>query len=200
MCRARASAILALPACTYKFTCNAGEDAGSEAHMVAQHLLLNFLADRHQQKDTALSLSARTFLTCRLFADELTSLRAAAALTQRQQAQLLVKYHNTSEQLEKGLVCDLNAGGLANNNFCSFSLRTIAPFCLISSSSAVILCRVPTMLLPEFCSCLHQTIQALCPEQTANSASQVMCVQVRLLGCQQPWCSRALWAQAARAC
>lgn len=82
--------------------------------MVAQHLLLDFLADRHQQKDTALSLSARTFLTCRLFADELTSLRAAAALTQQQQAQLLVKYHNTSEQLEKGLVCDLNAGGLAS--------------------------------------------------------------------------------------
>jgi len=82
--------------------------------MVAQHLLLDFLADRHQHKDTALSLSARTFLTCRLFADELTSLRAAAALTQQQQAQLLVKYQNTSEQLEKGLVCDLNAGGLAS--------------------------------------------------------------------------------------
>ncbi|KAA6428703.1 MAG: nipped-B -like [Trebouxia sp. A1-2] len=92
-----------------QFAASDGEDAGSEAHMVAQHLLLDFLADRHQQKDTALSLSARTFLTCRLFADELTSLRAAAALTQQQQAQLLVKYHNTSEQLEKGLVCDLNA-------------------------------------------------------------------------------------------
>ncbi len=88
--------------------------------MVAQHLLLDFLADRHQQKDTALSLSARTFLTCRLFADELTSLRAAAALTQQQQAQLLVKYHNTSEQLEKGLVCDMNAGGLASKMFALF--------------------------------------------------------------------------------
>ncbi|DBA96220.1 TPA: hypothetical protein ACH3X3_002417 [Trebouxia sp. C0006] len=96
-----------------QFAASDGEDAGSEAHMVAQHLLLDFLADRHQQKDTALSLSARTFLTCRLFADELTSLRAAAALTQQQQAQLLVKYHNTSEQLEKGLVCDLNAGEAA---------------------------------------------------------------------------------------
>ncbi|DBB01136.1 TPA: hypothetical protein ACH3X1_001027 [Trebouxia sp. C0004] len=93
-----------------QFAASDGEDSGSEAHMVAQHLLLDFLADRHQQKDTALSLSARTFLTCRLFADELTSLRATAALTQQQQAQLLVKYHNTSEQLEKGLVCDLNAG------------------------------------------------------------------------------------------
>lgn len=100
--------------------------------MVAQHLLLDFLADRHQQKDTALSLSARTFLTCRLFADELTSLRAAAALTQHQQAQLLVKYHNTSEQLEKGLVCDLNAGGLASDTLHSLSFREGSSLLLVS--------------------------------------------------------------------
>ncbi len=118
--RARASFELCQPA-HYSDACNTGEDSGSEAHMVAQHLLLDFLADRHQQKDAVLSSSARTFLTCRLFADELTSLRAAAALTQQQQAQLLVKYQNTSEQLEKGLVCDLNTGRLASNNVCSFA-------------------------------------------------------------------------------
>ncbi len=77
---------------------------------MAQHLLLDFLADRHQQKDTALSASARSFLTCRLFADELTSLRAAAAPSMQQQAHLLVRYQGTAEQLEKGLVCDLNTG------------------------------------------------------------------------------------------
>ena len=86
---------------------------------MAQHLLLDFLADRHQQKDTALSASATTFLTCRLFADELTGIRAAAALTQQRQAQLLVQYQNTREQLEKGLVCDLNAGLVTSLHACS---------------------------------------------------------------------------------
>ena len=86
---------------------------------MAQHLLLDFLADRHQQKDTALSASATTFLTCRLFADELTGIRAAAALTQQRQAQLLVQYQNTSEQLDKGLVCDLNAGLVTSLHACS---------------------------------------------------------------------------------
>lgn len=97
-----------------------GAEAGSESHVVAQHLLLDFLADRHQQKDAALSASARSFLTCRLFADELTAVRdvADAAPSNKQQSQLLLRYQNTKEQLEKGLVCELEAGRVAESAIC----------------------------------------------------------------------------------
>ena len=132
--------------------------------MVAQHLLLDFLADRHQQKDTALSLSARTFLTCRLFADELTSLRAAAALTQQQQAQLLVKYHNTSEQLEKGLVCDLNAGGLASNALPSLFAREGSSLCLYLNC----LCSHPMQIANDMHNSGH-------PASTGHLSSRTLC-------------------------
>ena len=79
-------------------------------HTVAQHMLLDFLADRQQQRDTALSCSARSFLTCRLFADELTALRSAGAPSSERQSQMLQRYQTLTEQLDKGLKCAMNAG------------------------------------------------------------------------------------------
>ena len=96
----------------------ADQEAAGNSHMVAQHLLLDYLGDRHQQKDAALSASAKSFLTCRMFADELTALRTAGGDPKQQQAQLLARYQSTNDQLQKGVVCELNAGGqLARTSF-----------------------------------------------------------------------------------
>ena len=88
----------------------AGEDASGHGNLVAQHLLLDFLADRQQQKDLALSASARSFLTCRLFADELTALRATAGDANQPQSQLLARYRSTSQQLDNGCRSEMGAG------------------------------------------------------------------------------------------
>ena len=88
----------------------AGTEEGDGSHTVAQHLLLDFLADRQQQRDPALASSARSFLTCRLFADELTALRAAGTPSSERQSQVLQRYQTLTEQLNKGLKCDMNAG------------------------------------------------------------------------------------------
>ena len=88
----------------------AGEEASGDGHLVAQHLLLDFLADRQQQKDLALSATARSFLTCRLFADELTALRATAGDAKQQQSQLLARYRSTSQQFDNGCRSEMGAG------------------------------------------------------------------------------------------
>lgn len=88
----------------------AGTEAAGDSNTVAQHLLLDFLADCHQQKDAALAASACSFLTCRLFADELTGLRPAGASAGEQQLQLLRRYQTLAEQLGKGLKCSMDAG------------------------------------------------------------------------------------------
>lgn len=91
----------------------AGTEGADGCHTVAQHLLLDFLADRQQQRDAALSTSARSFLTCRLFADELTALRSAGNTpSATRQCQMLQRYHTLAEQLDKGLKCTINAGKL----------------------------------------------------------------------------------------
>lgn len=86
------------------------EEGTADSNAVAQYLLLDFLADRQQQKDAALSASASSFLTCRLFADELTALRSAGTASGDQQLQLLRRYQSLAEQLGKGLKCAMNAG------------------------------------------------------------------------------------------
>lgn len=88
----------------------AGTEGADASHTVAQHLLLDFLAERQQQRDTALSCSARSFLTCRLFADELTALRSAGTPTSAGQSQMLQRYQTLAEHLDKGLKCAMNAG------------------------------------------------------------------------------------------
>ena len=85
-------------------------EATADSNTVAQRLLLDFLADCHQQKDAALSASASSFLTCRLFADELTALRSAGTPDGDQQLQLLRRYQALADQLGKGLKCAMNAG------------------------------------------------------------------------------------------
>ena len=96
--------------------CNSLEAGGEGAdgcNTVPQHLLLDFLADRHQQKDPALSTSARSFLTCRLFADELTALRSANSTpSSDRQSQMLQRHHTLAEQLDKGLKSTMDAGDL----------------------------------------------------------------------------------------
>lgn len=93
----------------------AGTEEAEGGNTVAQHLLLDFLADRHQQRDPALSTSARSFLTCRLFADELTALRSAGSTPSGDhQSQMLRRYHTLAEQLDKGLKCSINAGHIVN--------------------------------------------------------------------------------------
>lgn len=95
----------------------AGAEGGDGCNTVAQHLLLDFLADRFQQRDQALFNSARSFLTCRLFADELTGLRSAGSTPSGdQQLQMLRRYHTLAEQLDKGLKCTINAGKIAQHH------------------------------------------------------------------------------------
>ena len=94
----------------------AGTEGADGSSTVAQHLLLDFLADRQQQRDTALSTSARSFLTCRLFADELTGLRSAGTPSSERQSQMLRRYQALAEQLGKGLKCGMSAGNLVDHN------------------------------------------------------------------------------------
>ena len=89
----------------------AGTEGADGCNTVAQHLLLDFLADRYQQRDPALCASARSFLSCRLFAEELTGVRSAGSTPSgHQQSQMLQRYHTLAEQLDKGLKCSMDAG------------------------------------------------------------------------------------------
>lgn len=104
----------------------AGAEGADGCNTVAQHLLLDFLADRHQQRDPALSTSARSFLTSRLLADELTALRSAGSTPSGgQQSQMLQRYHTLAQQLDKGLKCTMNAGALAQHSVGLISMVTI---------------------------------------------------------------------------
>lgn len=79
--------------------------------MVSQHLLLDYLADQSQQRDAALAESARSFLVCRMFVDELSSNHASGLSTAKlHQSDLLVQYKKIMQQADKGTSCDLEAG------------------------------------------------------------------------------------------
>ena len=79
--------------------------------MVSQHLLLDYLADQSQQRDAALAESARSFLVCRMFVDELSSNHASGVSTAKlHQSDLLVQYQKILQQADKGTSCDLEAG------------------------------------------------------------------------------------------
>ena len=108
-----------------------GAEGADDSNTVAQHLLLDFLADRHQQKDAALFTSARSFLTCRLFADELTVLRSAGTSSNEQQLQLLRRYQTLTEQLDKGHKSGMDAGSPLSSESC------IATICLDSAFMAM---------------------------------------------------------------
>lgn len=81
--------------------------------MVSQHLLLDWLADHSQQRDAALAESARSFLVCRMFVDDLSSLQHSGMVSAKlQQGEVLLRYQKVQQQSDKGANCDLEAGAL----------------------------------------------------------------------------------------
>lgn len=86
---------------------SAGDKTSDDSYTVLQHLLLDHLADHHQQKDAALAESARTFLVCRMLADEICSNQANA---NSDSTQLLHQYQMLQQQAEQGTTSDLASG------------------------------------------------------------------------------------------
>lgn len=93
--------------------CNvASGDAGAnDLYVTLQNLLLDWLADRSQQRDVALATSARSFLVCRMLVDDLSALQQAELSSAKlQQSQVLLQYQSLQQQAEKVTSCDLDAG------------------------------------------------------------------------------------------
>jgi len=76
-----------------------------------KELLLSYLADQ-RQGDTELCESAREFLLCQSFADEITKLQRAGASDEDQVA-ALVQYRETCDVLKRGASRGLTPGELA---------------------------------------------------------------------------------------
>lgn len=76
-----------------------------------KQLLLSYLADQ-RQGDTELCESAREFLLCQGFADEITKLQRAGASDEDQVA-ALVRYRETCDILKRGASSGLTPGKLA---------------------------------------------------------------------------------------
>ena len=86
---------------------SAGKKTPDDSCRVLQHLLLDHLADHHQQKDAALAESARSFLVCGMLAVEICSNQADATADT---TQLLHQYHRLQQQAEVGTASALATG------------------------------------------------------------------------------------------
>ena len=126
------------------------DKVASETVMVSQHLLLDYLADSGQQRDAALAESARSFLVCRMFVDDLSSIhRSGMGPAKLQQSEKLLQYQKLEQQAQKAESCDLEAG-------VSFSGTASLPGAIDLSAGAAL----PTGI--GWCSLALPTVLAAC--------------------------------------